>query len=820
MFTIRRLTNFIKHFKSAISLFMASAFFSSSSLSAVSDYDALIIEARGGNEAPLLRYLEVQGKKNMLTPSQVADWLQVSSWAENNDQITIDIWQQYRGKMNVPIRGKVAAARSYRNQKRWNESLSIWEKVVQEEPENTDERTGWIMTLADAHYHQQALAEANKLAHAHPGADSDALLSYVYRSQGKNWDALFFSSKADEVEPGNRNTQEIVMSALSANRIAEPSLKLTEVVPISGAVKRRLELDAAAEKVRFSYTSARNESERFLVADKAIDRYDQLLASWKNDSTALGDVRRARIDRMGALLARNRTSDVIQEYESLSTNGEVPNYAKLWVASAWLSKRQPKKAEAMFRSVYYPDRSISSMPISSEEQQDLFYAYIDNENFDEAKRHVDSLIKESPYLISLYGSPTPQPNDNWLLGQSLLTQYYIAANELPEAEKLAEHLARTAPGNQGLRIMYASVLESRGLPHSAEKELKLAEVIEPSNLELERQQAYVALDLQEWNQADELTDNVISRSPDEEETLRLSRVRDVHKMSEVRISGTQGLSSNGPVSGKKDFNINTAIYSPPINDNWRMFTGFNFATGEFEEGKGINRDLSAGVEWTSRDYWAEMELSGRNYDDGQKIGGRISAWHDFNDNWRVGGSVERLSRNTPLRALRNGVYANGGDLYIRWYQNERREYQLSFSPSHFTDGNDRIEYGFSGKERMWTTPRFTLDFTPSISGSSNTKEDTPYYNPKSDFSMVPGLTVEQIIYRHYDTVWTQQGLVGVGSYWQQGEDAGSIFQLGYGQRIKWNNVVDGGVMLVWDKRPYDGKRERNIAINFDLNFRF
>ena len=30
------------------------------------------------------------------------------------------------------------------------------------------------------------------------------------------------------------------------------------------------------------------------------------------------------------------------------------------------------------------------------------------------------------------------------------------------------------------------------------KELKLAEVIEPSNLELERQQAYVALDLQEW----------------------------------------------------------------------------------------------------------------------------------------------------------------------------------------------------------------------------------------------------------------------------------------------------------------------------------
>ena len=86
--------------------------------------------------------------------------------------------------------------------------------------------------------------------------------------------------------------------------------------------------------------------------------------------------------------------------------------------------------------------------------------------------------------------------------------------------------------------------------------------------------------------------------------------------------------------------------------------------------------------------------------------------------------------------------------------------------------------------------------------------------------MVPGLSAEQVLYRHYDTVWTQQGVGGVGNYWQQGEDGGAIVQLGYGQRLKWNNVVDGGVMLMWDKRPYDGKRERNISLAFDLNVRF
>lgn len=87
----------------------------------------------------------------------------------------------------------------------------------------------------------------------------------------------------------------------------------------------------------------------------------------------------------GALLVRKRTVDVITEYESLSSEGEVPNYAKRWVASAWLSERQPEKTEAMLMSIYYPNGPIPVTPLSPEDQQDLFYAHIDNENFVDAK---------------------------------------------------------------------------------------------------------------------------------------------------------------------------------------------------------------------------------------------------------------------------------------------------------------------------------------------------------------------------------------------------------------------------------------------------
>ena len=57
MLSMRRHANFIKRFKSLSCLFTASVLFPMQISAATSDYDALVIEARGGNSAPLLRYL-------------------------------------------------------------------------------------------------------------------------------------------------------------------------------------------------------------------------------------------------------------------------------------------------------------------------------------------------------------------------------------------------------------------------------------------------------------------------------------------------------------------------------------------------------------------------------------------------------------------------------------------------------------------------------------------------------------------------------------------------------------------------------------------
>lgn len=58
------------------------------------DYAQLIIAAREGDNAPALRYLAAEANHRQLTANEVADWLQVAGWAEQDAQVLIG-WAKY-----------------------------------------------------------------------------------------------------------------------------------------------------------------------------------------------------------------------------------------------------------------------------------------------------------------------------------------------------------------------------------------------------------------------------------------------------------------------------------------------------------------------------------------------------------------------------------------------------------------------------------------------------------------------------------------------------------------------------------------------------
>lgn len=235
--------------------------------------------------------------------------------------------------------------------------------------------------------------------------------------------------RALSAAPGNEALLRETIDALMDNRVSTPALWLSQNAAMSRAERRRLERNAAAERVRLADVPGRTEKERLRLAQNALDRYHALLSRWQNDPQAAEDVILARIDRLGALYAQGNYRQVISEYESLTAaQHPVPDWAIGWVISAYL---QEKNTVAAFSLVQrYPH--YASDP--QDEEHALFYAWLDTGQYQAARRYVERETRSVPWTRYDFGSPAAQPNDRWLTGQSLKFNYLLATNALPEAK--------------------------------------------------------------------------------------------------------------------------------------------------------------------------------------------------------------------------------------------------------------------------------------------------------------------------------------------------------------------------------------------------
>ncbi|POA28106.1 MULTISPECIES: poly-beta-1,6 N-acetyl-D-glucosamine export porin PgaA [unclassified Pseudomonas] len=790
-------------------------------------YDQMIRDARTGNYAPVLTLLR-NVPASQVTTGQVSDHLQIASWAGLDAEV-VQVYETQGRNRVLPIQALTATARAYRNLKRWDSATELYRKALALEPANADLQLGLAMTQADSGNPVEAVNRAKALVAAKPDDPARRLaLGYALTRSGATYDALFEYDQAFIRAGSKPDVAREYVFALQRARLPEPALRLARQRPglIDPVTQRRLEGDVAAERVRLAEFATRSEKERYDIADRALSDYDQLLATWTPDAQAHDDVVRWRIDRMGALKARARTAEVIGEYQKLlAENVKIPTYAMRWVAASYLDQRQPDVATDLYRQVLVaPDADPADRV---EDTTALFYALMESDKPQEARTVAENLAKTQSSRVELKGLPIGNPNDSWMDAQQLAAQAGTYSGNLPASQQGLDALVEKAPGNVGLRLAQANVYLARAWPRRAENLLKETESMAPRDIGLEVAQGHTAQDLQEWRQLDALTDDVAARFPDNRAVQRLERQREVHDMAELRVSTYGGKSygggSNGAgaVAGSKDFGIETTLYSPPINEDWRVFASAGYATGDFQEGTGRDRVERLGVERRTRDMTLEAEVSNHNFGYGNKQGARLSIARDINDAWQYGGSLDYLSATTPLRALNSNVTANGGSGFLRWRANESREWKLAVSPSHFSDGNNRLEALLTGREGVYSAPGVQVDLGLEVGTSHNSKnEDVPYFNPKSDFSVLPTVSVNHVLYHRYETSWSQQFQVGAGTYSQRDYSTGGVGLLSYGQRLSWNDVFEVGAALSAINRPFDGDRETDLRLLVDLTYRF
>lgn len=787
---------------------------------AASSYDALIQRARAGDYEPALQALRQSGQGIRAQ----YDHILIASWAQRSSEV-IEVYGKMHAVRDMPADVLLAVARAYRDQQNWDPALTRFNEGVRRFPDHPAFEAGRIMALGDAGRLDEARTLGQQWLRRQPrNVDAHLALAYAYTRVGRSFDALFHADQAYQAAPEHALVDYV--GALSRVRLDRRALELAQAHPESFNVaeRRRLQADAAAELVRLADKPSRSETERFALADRAIAQYDELIAAWRIEGEAARDeLLRIRIDRLQALHARVRMRELVDEYETLRAAGVViPRYVLSDVASAYLYLRQPEVARDLYAAVASGADAARDDAIAKQTTQSgLYYANAEAEDFDRAAPFVDNGIQESSPWVYVTGSAQRQPNELHSSALQLAAAASLQANDTPTAQTQLESMVRNAPNHSGLRADLAAVYRARERPRASEEELKLAETLTPRSLKVELGQGDTAMDLQEWRQAEELSADTLGRYPENLEAQRLARAWDVHNKAELRISGYRGLANDSPVSGSGDFGIDTAVYTPPMNYNWRAFAAIGYGSGNFEEGKAHYRWQRAGVQWRGRDLTAQAEVSNNSYGYGNKPGAMLSVAYDVDDHWQVSADAQLRSRETPLRALNSGIYANRLDATVRWRANERRAWEFSISPSRFSDGNQRWDLGVYGRERLYTQPHFILDAELDVSSQHNNGgDDVPYFNPRSDLTVLPGLRATHTLYRRYETAWEQIGTLAAGTYSQQGYGTSGMLALGYGQRYRANDVLDMGAMVTGVNRTYDGQRERELRISFDLTYRF
>lgn len=628
----------------------------------------------------------------------------------------------------------------------------------------------------------------------------------------------------DIFDPANQSDN-VENQILGLQRAGLPYLALQKAKNNPGAVSdakfRQLEADYAAELTRLAVITTRQESERFRIADRALALYDRLIPEWQAlGPSALPELTRVRIDRLEALRARYRMQDVINDYDALRRDGiPVPDYALAHVAAAYLNQRQPEKARDLLQRVVH-----SSTPASPEAHLDnqigLFYALVELEDHEQARKIMEAAVEEQPIWLTLKGNPQRQGNSLRLDAEHTEALSYLYADDTEEAEKRLSSMVTEAPNNAALRTSMAAVYRAREQPRRASEELKLAETMAPLALTVVAEQAHAAMDLGNWDQAEILQKEVRIRQPEHTLTRNVIRRWETHNKAELQVSAQGGLVSDNPVTGQNDLAIETVLYSAPINHNWRPFAGVGYSHGEFEEGITNFRWMRAGIQWRGKGLTAELEGSAQRYGYGTKTGVRTMAYFDLNDHWQVGGAAAYRATETPVRALHHNITSNSLNAFARWRANERREWSLSTTASRFSDSNKRFSLYLSGRERIYTSPKLKADAEFGVYASRNTLDDAPYFNPRADIEVMPAIKLTHVLHRRYERSLEHSLTLGAGVYGQRGYGAAGVASAAYGMRYQHSNDFNIGATIVGTTRPYDGQRERELRLMLDMNIRF
>ena len=760
-----------------------------------------------------LQRLKEQADRNPASKPFLYDYMQALEEAHRDAELLallprVDL-------ASAPAAALVRLGRAASNQKRFAVASDIFRAALRQSPDRNDAITGLSYALID----DGKAGEAVELIESHRKTmwrDVPLLEAYAeaLRAQRENTQALAVYERIIELDPGNRDARRNRVFTVARLGAPHRALELAQAEPglLTGEEMLALRSDRAAAATRWGTAGDPDAPGRFEATDAALVQNEQLIAQAEPASAAR---RRLQFDRIVLLRNRVRMREAADLYESLAGGGiEVPPYAQVAAADAYLYLHQPEKARDLFLQAQSKGENGFGAQVG------LFYAYSDAEQHEPAIAQIDRIVAGTPKQINAYSPLTVADNPDYASAVATAGSARGYQDRLCEAQRRLETFRDLAPWNMEAREKLAAVYSARGWPRRAEQEYLWILAAEPRNRAARIGEADTLRELRDWEPAQRDAKALEDEYPEDPQVQRVARLWRIHQMRELRVEAGTGTSSGsaGPL-GAHEHQSESWLYSAPYKYDWRAFLHQYESAAGFAAGNGSWHRIGAGAEYRIRDWRASAEVN-TGYDGDTAVGVTLAGDWWMNDYWNFEAQAESSTNDIPLQGRRTGVHGKSLKLGATYRMSESRRFAASVQTIDFSDGNSREILSGSAFQRLITGPVYKLDGVLGLYTSRNSLDNANYFNPDSDFGADVTLIGEQRLWRRYERSFVHRLYLSVGQYDQKNFGSGPTRGIRY--EHEWN--FDDRLSLLYGAQrtlhPYDGQGEYANYYNVAVDWKF
>ncbi|MCC6715449.1 MAG: poly-beta-1,6 N-acetyl-D-glucosamine export porin PgaA [Gammaproteobacteria bacterium] len=751
------------------------------------------------------------------------DYIEVLGWAGRETEAVALIDQVDLKSAPFPVLETLAKAA--RNQGRYPQAERVYRAILVRDPAHLQAGIGLAYAVAESGRREAALRQLAATERHHPQSlEIWFARGYVNEVTAAHADALYWYQRVLDRDPAHREATRRRVLTLAKMGAPHLAYDLMQRQPGLYAAEERFTVaaDRAAIQTRWGGTTpiSRDPYRRFDDTDRALRYLDDLHGKpWEQLDLASDRDRRLAYDRMAALRDRVRMKEVIEIYERLRAGAvEIPNYALMAAGDAYVYEQQPEVAIDIYRQVLQTD------PKGYNARLALFYAYTEVDDFQHAYAIIDRLSEEEAVWRRHPEGKVVRSNPRKFESEVAATLGRAYADDLVEANDRFDGMYALAPASLDLKQELASVHRRRGWPRRALHEYGQILAEEP-DFRLARIGHGAALfDRHRYPEAERILGQLESEFPEDKQVQRFARTWELYERRELVVETRYGHTwdtGDGTFSelGNDSIEVDSFLFSRPINYYTRAYLHQHFATADFEEGTGTDHRLSAGVEYTQPNYLVAAEVGGGFADSSAPTATVRGTWYR-DDHFSVSGVAELSSTEVPLRGIRAGVDGNFAGVSAQYRWHESQAVRVGYGYLDFDDGNERNQVGAVFERRVIQVPHYRMTAFLEGAASANDRDDVIYYSPESDASL--GLTLENewVNYRRYERRFAQRLGLSLGGYWEENYSPDYTWWVSYQHDWDYSEAFRLHYGVVHGRRVFDGDPEYETAIVAGIDVRF